>query len=285
MKRYSVIITHFHREVNLINTLHGLDVQSVLPSEVLVVDMGNGLQIKNDYRFDLKILDLDMKWTHMPLAAARNYGAENATTENLVFLDVDCIPSPEFCETLADLASLNGALVMGYPKYIVNNAAIGNGIRELGANSVPHPARPMIKTLRKEDCYELFWSLCFAITGELFEYVGGFDENYEGYGAEDTDFALEVKKAGVPFYLSASEVYHQQHPVYVPPLNHLKSIVRNCNYFYMKWGYWPMEDCLCDFAEMGFIDWLPEKEVPTLILSSPTETDIKKRLVKNAPYR
>ena len=131
----------------------------------------------------------------------------------------------------------------------------------------------------------MFWSLCFSISQKQYSLLGGFDENYTGYGCEDTDFALCAKKADVPFYLINTEVYHQQHPVYAPPLNNLQSIVKNCNYFKKKWGYWPMADCLADFSKLGYINWEKETELPIQILKLPNEDGIQNFLMRDAPYR
>ena len=44
---------------------------------------------------------------------------------------------------------------------------------------------------------ERFWSLAFAVTPATHERIGGFDEGYAGYGAEDTDYAFRARAAGV----------------------------------------------------------------------------------------
>ena len=281
---FSVIITHFKREANLVNTLNGLCKQSLLPHEVIVIEMGDCSLRYGTYPFTLNIIRYDGSWSNMPLAAARNLGADHAVTEHLIFLDVDCIPSTTFCEKMYLASVKKDALIMGSPRYLLHNS-VNTEFEALAENSTLHPSRPEISELRKECCYELFWSLCFSIPKEAFGYVGGFDDSYEGYGGEDTDFALEVKKAGILFYLSEAEVYHQQHPVYIPPLNHLEAIVKNSNIFYSKWNYWPMADCLLDFASMGYIHWNETKDTPVDILSMPTNGEIQSRLIKNAPYR
>ena len=51
--------------------------------------------------------------------------------------------------------------------------------------------------LAAEDEYRLFWSLSFAVTGDVVR-VGGFDEAYEGYGGEDTDFAFTLGRGAFP---------------------------------------------------------------------------------------
>lgn len=284
MNPYSVIITHYKREGNLENTLEGLSLQTATPSEVVVVDMGKGLNLRNGYPFELKVVDFPEPWQSMPLAAARNLGTENSRTEHLVFLDVDCIPARDFCEKMVYASVYKNALIMGSPRYMLGGT-YGIGIEECPAHSIFHPSRPLISGIVREECYEMFWSLCFSLPKKLFVHVGGFDDRYKGYGAEDTDFALEVKKTGIPFYLAGAEVYHQQHPVYIPPLNHLEPIVNNCNLFYLKWGYWPMADCLQDFLEMGYIEWDMQSNAPITIVRNPTAHEIGERWVKNAPYR
>lgn len=284
MNPYSVIITHYKREGNLENTLEGLSLQTVTPTEVVVVDMGNGLTLGKDYLFEMTVVDFPRPWQFMPLAAARNLGAENSRTEHLVFLDVDCIPAKDFCEKMVSASVSKNALIMGSPRYMLKGAD-GIGIEEFPGHSIFHPSRPLISGIVREECYEMFWSLCFSLPKELFEYVGGFDDCYEGYGAEDTDFALEVKKSGIPFYLADAEVYHQQHPVYIPPLNHLEPIIKNCNLFCSKWGYWPLADCLQNFLEMGYVEWDMESNATITIVRKPTAHEVRERLVKNAPYR
>lgn len=285
MKTYSVVITHYNREHNLKNTLIGLDLQTLPPTEVIVVDLGDGISITDNFGYPLKIVQFYDVWQFIPLAAARNLGAEHSSTENLIFLDVDCIPSANFCEKMLAASVPNNALAMGSPRYMLTNKESGADEQILKANSILHPCRPVVHGIKEEKCYELFWSLCFSISTELFEFVGGFDDHYEGYGAEDTDFALEAKRAGVAFYLADAEVYHQQHPIYVPPLNHLQSIVKNSNRFFIKWGYWPMIDCLTDFTNMGYIDWNEERQTHIVMDRKPTATEIEERLLKNAPYR
>ncbi len=285
MNPYSVVITHYQREGNLGNTLKGLSQQTVTPSEIIVVDMGNGPALENGFPFEITVVDFLGSWQFMPLAAARNLGAEHCRTEQLVFLDVDCIPAKDFCEKMAAASGSKNALVMGSPRYMLGAMDIGIGMEECTDNSIFHPSRPLVNGIVREECYEMFWSLCFSIPKELFEHVGGFDNRYQGYGAEDTDFALEAKKAGIPFYLADAEVYHQQHPVYIPPLNHLEPIVKNCNLFYWKWGYWPMADCLKDFTDMGYIEWDLKRNVPIILMRRPSAHEVGERLAKNAPYR
>ncbi|MFD0427690.1 glycosyltransferase family 2 protein [Streptomyces zhihengii] len=48
--------------------------------------------------------------------------------------------------------------------------------------------------------------------------MGGFCEQYTGYGGEDTDFAATATRSGVDlWWVGGAEAYHQHHPVHTPP--------------------------------------------------------------------
>lgn len=112
----------------------------------------------------------------------------------------------------------------------------------------------------------------------------GFDTHYVGYGAEDTDFAFMARELNIEFYLTCDVIYHQQHSVYRPPLNHLSSIVINANRFYEKWQHWPMGGWLASFADMQLINWQPEQQSAITITRQPTDSEIKAAHRPDAPY-
>jgi GT2 family glycosyltransferase len=180
----------------------------------------------------------------LPLARARNAGARHAIAggaECLVFLDVDCIPSPALLERYREVAS-DDALSCGTVRYLPAAA--------------PHPARPVPHAgeLLPGGDHRLFWSLSFAITATAWERIGGFDEAYTGYGGEDTDFGQRARAAGLDLHwVGGADAYHQHHPVSDPPVEHLDDILRNGARFAARWGWWPMEGWLRAFAERGLV--------------------------------
>jgi len=119
----------------------------------------------------------------------------------------------------------------------------------------PHPVRPFPAAgLREEHNAGLFWSLIFGIRRERFVELGGFDEAFTGYGAEDTDFGFRAREAGLPLlFLGGTGAFHQYHDVIDPPLQHLADIVRNARLFRQKWGIWPMEGWLAAFEKAGLL--------------------------------
>ena len=138
--------------------------------------------------------------------------------------------------------------------------------------------------IEKTQDYGAFWSLCFAIMRAQFAQIGGFDTHYVGYGAEDTDFAFTARALNIDFYLTNDVIYHQQHSVYRPPLNHLESIVINANRFYEKWQHWPMAGWLAEFSAMDLIDWQAEQSVAIDIIRQPSKVEIAAAHYPDAPY-
>lgn len=198
----------------------------------------------------------------LPLAAARNAGADWAVQRGadlLIFLDVDCLPAPELVSRYQDgyRASGFGALLSGPVTYLPPPPASGYRLDALAGLGRPHAARPDPEpgTLSPADDYDLFWSLSFAVGARTWQRIGGFCEEYAGYGAEDTDFAATARAAGVPLlWVGGAHAHHQYHPVSDPPVEHLDAIVRNAAIFRGRWGRWPMTGWLDAFEERGLIE-------------------------------
>lgn len=255
---FSVITITHNRNKHLENLIRGLELSSMQPTELVIVYMNQIEPLHIRTLLPIREIHINSDGT-LPLARARNVGANAALNEQLVFLDVDCIPSRTMCEHILTVAPDSKSLTMGTPRYITPGSVI-NEIDDtaMDAMSVEHKDRQHIPQ-GKTDAYTLFWSLCFAVTQSTFRKIGGFDENYTGYGGEDTDFALMAQKNDIPFYIASAHCYHQYHPVYKPPVQHIDDIVINSNYFYDKWQKWPMEGWLQKFADDDLLEWSPHR--------------------------
>jgi GT2 family glycosyltransferase len=193
----------------------------------------------------------------LPLAAARNAGARRALragVELLVFLDVDCIPGPALLERYEAAADSTPALLCGPVGYLPPAPVDGYPRTGLHALATPHPARPVpaCDVVQQGGDHALFWTLSFAVTATTWQRLGGFCEDYVGYGGEDTDFGQTAKRAGVGIaWVGGAWAYHQHHPTETPPVRHLADILRNATLFHRRWGWWPMSGWLTAFAERG----------------------------------
>lgn len=211
-----------------------------------------------------RVVSMDADPGALPLAAARNAGAAAALADGadtLVFLDVDCLPGPRLLQRYADVTSLTTPgvpVIRSGPVHYLPALTAGHATyedRDL-AESAPHPARPapVGDLLVDEPRLELFWSLSFAITSTDWRRLGGFCEDYVGYGAEDTDLArVLAAEGGRLTWVGGATAYHQHHPTHSPPLQHLSSIVRNASVFRRRWGDHPMLGWLHEFEARGLV--------------------------------
>lgn len=194
----------------------------------------------------------------LPLAAARNRGAELALeggAEVLVFLDVDCLAAPELVAGYADAVTDAPDVVWSGPvTYLEPPPEGGYDLSRLPELDSPHPARPAPAPGQTQVGADpdLFWSLSFACSASAWRRIGGFCEDYVGYGGEDTDFAQLVRAAGLDLgWTGSARAYHQWHEVSRPPVEHVDDIVRNAGLYRERWGRTPMEGWLTEFEELG----------------------------------
>lgn len=206
----------------------------------------------------------------LPLAAARNRAAEVALAAGadvLVFLDVDCVPTPSLIGQYAgsvrarDGAGRSPGVWCGATARLPRLDGPGDypvaAPEVLSAMAVPDAGRPVLDPgrARVEPDLTRFWSLNFALGQIDWCATGGFDEAYVGYGGEDTDFAQRLGCAGGSMvWLGGATAHHQWHDSQSPPVGHLVDIVRNANLFHDRWGWWPMRGWLDAFASRGLAD-------------------------------
>ena len=194
----------------------------------------------------------------LPLAAARNAVAEDARGDVLAFLDVDCIPDPDFVADYAREARSGEGLMMGEVLYLPSGATEGGWTYEtLARVAEKHVDRAGPPEAARGRCgdYRCFWSLNFALHRDDWAASGGFDEAYVGYGGEDTDFGRSLAERDVDlWWVRGARAYHQYHPHAMPPIRHVASVVRNAELFARKWGHRTMEHWLYAFRAMGLIE-------------------------------
>lgn len=243
----------------------GLERSSTAPDVHIVVAMDDPSLVApgSEAEWDQKVVHVPAVGGRLPLARARNVGARaaiHAGATTLVFLDVDCIPSPTLIGSYAAWASrepTQGDLLCGPVTYLTPPPPTGYNLDLLPELVSPHLARPCPApgaVERSTENYELFWSLSFALTAATWSLIGGFDEAYVGYGGEDTDFARRAEATGTALaWIGDAHAFHQHHPVSSPPVEHVGDIVRNASVFYERWGEWPMRGWLDAFEARGLV--------------------------------
>ncbi|MFH9758690.1 glycosyltransferase family 2 protein [Streptomyces anulatus] len=264
--RTAVITLAAGRHRHLALQQAGLAAGSRTPDQYIVVAMNDaGLRsVLAERRPAATIVNCPVRDGALPLARARNLGAAHALehgAELLVFLDVDCVPGERLLDRYAQVArdpAHRRSLLCGTVAYLPPPPPAGYRLTDLPTLAGPHPARPAPapdETHQGTD-HTLFWSLSFALNADTWHAVGGFSEEYEGYGGEDTDYGQRARAVGVPLaWVGGAPAFHQHHPVSSPPVGHLDDILRNAEIFHRRWNWWPMADWLDAFADRGLIRW------------------------------
>jgi len=241
----------------------GIDAQTRPPDGHIIIDLG-GPPIGDRPLTTVTRWDVDGR--ALPVGEARNRGAAIADSDVLIFLDVDCVPTPSLVADYVDLVVEHPGIVcgpVGYLPALAPDAFFdGDGrldTASLRASSTYQPGRPVPdEETRRSDRYELFWSLSFAVHRSTWYDLGGFDDAFDGYGGEDTDLAWTARSEGIELWFTGrAEGFHQHHAISSPPVEHLHDIVRNATVFHHKWGQWPMAGWLAEFNDLGLIDWTP----------------------------
>lgn len=266
-----------NRTTHLRNLVLGLDASTPVDVDLVVVQMGGEDPSPAWSGTRRRVRLARCGRPGLPLAAARNLGARTARSPVLVFLDVDCIPGPTTVARYAAALAHHDVVLMGGVGYLDEGATARPWTPDaLDSRSRPHPARPH-PDAGVHPCSrpELFWSLSFGVRrSTLLDVVGGFDESYVGYGAEDTDFARRLARRGVDLaWLGDAVCHHQHHDRWDPPLNHLVDIVANARHFHATWDEWPMQGWLTAFRDAGLVAWDPTGDRLDL-LRPPTRDEL-----------
>lgn len=277
MPEFSVVTIVKGRRKQLSNLLQSVKNSTILPKDIQIVCMDDGENIAIPSGLNVNIHQIENK-NNLPLAASRNRGISATETKNIIFIDVDCIVSSTlFVGMLSRLEKNN--IIAAYPLYL--SVVPDSGIyKDHVEKAIPHPSREHIPANQKVHHLQ-FWSLIFAVQKEIFEKIGGFDESFTGYGAEDTDFAMMFHQKGIEQIFVPDYVLHQYHDKYDPPLNYFHSIITNANRYREKWNVLPMQRWLKAFETMDLIKI--DKEDRIIILKDPTEHLIQKNVSPN-PY-
>lgn len=262
-----------NRQAHLDRLVEGLMLSASPPDELIVIDMSDAPVRLPPVDFPVRIERLP--GDALPLAAARNLAAALASGDILLFLDVDCIVSSAVCGRMQAVLAEHDAVVCPEVLYLPAGAVRPGPLSEtdLKAAGRPHPVRPFPREGESpEGNPGLFWSLAFAVRRSTFERIGGFDETYVGYGAEDTDLGFRIAREGLPLlFAGGAPVFHQHHDGYDPPLQHFRALIANAKRFNAAWSIWPMDGWLRAMAVLGLVDWSSDE---LTICRDPTPAEI-----------
>lgn len=205
------------------------------------------------------VVTVDSDGRGLPLARARNTGMARAAAEGcdvLVGLDVDCLAGPHLVTGYADAVRADPRTVWSGPVTYLPAGVLPLDAEAMVALDAPHPARPAPGAGERSagGDPDLFWSLSYAVSASAWRELGGYHEEYVGYGCEDTDLGRTVVARGLGLgWTGDARAYHQHHPVSDPPVEHLGALLRNARTFHGRWGEWPARGWFEAFEALGLV--------------------------------
>lgn len=248
------------RRGHLANLLAGLARQTCIPEKIVVVRMDSA-PVEVPMGLSVEVVDVAPDGAEFRLAAARNAGVRALGTDQVVLLDVDCIPARGLIAGYGSaLTGPAGAgLVCGEVRYLAPGIdAAGLTDDALRECSEPHAARPVPAPGDpvRNDLHALAWTTSLGLTRGVFDRLGGFDERFVGYGGEDTDFAERARLSGVGVWWTGdATAFHQDHGGGGLPSQHVAAIVRNARLFQQLHGWWPMLGWLEEFDRQRLVEF------------------------------
>jgi len=209
-----VVMPTFNRLSTLREVLPSLRAQSLSPSdyEIILAD-SESTDGTAGYVDELNAAG-GAQIRHLPgsysgRAAARNAGIAAARAPLVMFTDADIVASPDLLERH----------VNGHANATTRTAIVGC---ELQVSSLadyraqrddPGLRRPLHPATRRHLSWLYFLTGNASVRRDDLAAVGGFDEDFTGYGHEDLELGYRLQKAGVELRYDPLAVNYHWHPV------------------------------------------------------------------------
>lgn len=198
----SVIVCTYNRPDKLSNAVKSLCCQTLPSDKYEIVIVNNGGELNNTFKeyknYDIKIIKENRKG----LTYARNLGASVSNGKYLVYIDDDAVAEPVLLETIknafdshSNAGIIGGQIVLKTPEPKPN--IVLEGKETLWSEyTVPYTK---YREINKQ--YEFPFGANFSVRHNVFNAVGGFDENYgrvgDNYaGGEETVLCFKVLNCG-----------------------------------------------------------------------------------------
>ncbi len=236
--RITVIISVYNRVDVLLKALLSIQAQSVKPFEVLLSDDGSAEDIvgavkEQKDKYDFKIKYIAQADKGFRLAKARNNAIRNAEGDYLVFWDQDVLATRNYLKTFNEHFREGEFLIPSDPVRLTETqtAAVTERMIEF-CDYAQVVTSGQIRALRRRVYKDWYYYLetryikrnsykpkvrggILGIAKKDILLVDGYDENYQGWGAEDDDLGRRLYRAGI----RGRNVFHKEYPLhlYHPP--------------------------------------------------------------------
>jgi glycosyltransferase involved in cell wall biosynthesis len=203
----SIIIPTKNNEDTIRELLLSLLDQTIKPDEIIVVDSSSDNTSKIVREYPVTLITSPAKGANH----ARNVGIRNSTGDILVFIDGDCKADKDWLKYI----------IQGFAKE--NIACVGGSVKTLNLNNfiglygelsifqlMPIYDNDAIVTKENFARSKKPISANMAITRDVFEKIGDFDEKYLG-GYEEFDYEHRIVESGYNILCSSKAVVEHKH--------------------------------------------------------------------------
>ena len=212
--RTSLIITTYNRPKVLALALRSIAEQSVLPDEVIVADDGSTSstasvvkKLAKDYPTEL--IHVWQEDRGFRAARVRNLGAARSTGDMLIFIDGDMVLHKDFVETHQRHAQSDAFL---HGPRVLLDPALTRRVLERGVvprisflnRHVPMSHKfntinaPWLSRIFTKETTSMRSRACnLSVMRKDFVAVNGFNEDFMGWGEEDSEFAWRLMEYGL----------------------------------------------------------------------------------------
>ncbi|MBB4419186.1 glycosyltransferase involved in cell wall biosynthesis [Rhizobium leguminosarum] len=241
----SVIIPYRDRNDALTNTLTSLVSQRTPRRyEILVVDDGSVVPPQNLVLHNLISENIRyISQRNGGISKARNAGLHASSADVVIFLDCDMVVRSDFVESHAKLFDFSASpLLQVGPRRQLSVTPKGLSTEEIfELPSVDDDRTDFFSVFSSSLAeIEIGWHLCFGHNMSMRRAdaiaLSGFDENFQGWGFEDCEFAYRFRKLGGELIYNPSIAgLHQYHEFKWPvEATRYKAWRQNLDYFSSK---------------------------------------------------
>lgn len=228
----SLIVTTYNSPDTLKKVLNGIKLQKVLPDELLIADDGSGQETRSlvdSFKKELPFQTIHVWQEDLGFRASmvRNAAIQAACGEYIILLDGDCVPEVNFIADHLRLAE-KGFFFQGKrillkkdisPRFEAEYARMRvrlMGLLMKGGISNPHHIlrAPFLPAL-KDKSMKSIKSCNMGIFRSDLVAVNGFNEDFTGWGREDSELAARLYKFGLkrknhPFMAICFHLWHPE---------------------------------------------------------------------------
>jgi len=204
----SIVIPVYKLNKTIIPLINSLKNQTVNPKEILIIFSKYETNIYDKLKKE-KIIKLIKLINDRGPNHARNIGLNNSKGDIVAFIDSDCIASKKWLRNIIDSFKLYQIDAIAGSVNTLNKNVFLARFQEYSLIK-PIPKFRKIKILKKHLWLNLIVTANFSVKRSVALQIGGFDERFYRFGADDLEFATRLLRNGFKILCSPNVVvYHK----------------------------------------------------------------------------